>query len=360
MNHTEFFKIIKAGQIGSLYLMEGVEEYIKQTALEQLRNQLLPVGMEALNETVLENPSLPTLKSAAETLPFMADQRLVIVRECSLLKPARKGGEEGEAAPEEDDQTSAFCDYVAGVPPTTCLVFYEKGKADGRRKLYGAIKKHGAVAVFDTMKDDQLNQWIMQTMRKLGKEISPAVASRLSFTVGSDAALLRGEMEKLAAHTGERAQVTPEDIQAVAVKSLEASVFEMVDDLVEGKTAQAFTLFENMLRTGGSRFGILAMIMRQYRILFHFKLLKQNNTPLPEIRSRLAIPPFAVDRAARQAAAYTLPQLKAAIRLCLDTEYSVKSGRMAEEGSVERAMLLISRLQGGDVQVGMEDFARLK
>ena len=357
MNHTDFFKAVKAGQTGSLYLMEGVEEYIKQSALEQLRKALLPSGMEALNETVLENPSLQVLKAAAETLPFMADKRLVLVRECALLRPSRKGGEEGEEAPEADDQTQAFCDYMAGIPPFTCLVFYEKGKADARRKLYGAIKKHGAAVLFDTLDNEELNRWIIQTLRSLGKEISPAAASSLAFTVGKDAALLRGEMEKLSAHTGARPQVTAEDIQAVATRSLEASVFDMVDALVEGKTPKAFSLFENMLRTGGSRFAILAMILRQYRILFHYKTLRESNASPMDIKSRLGIPPFAVERAAKQAAAYTAGQLQSAIALCVDTEFSVKSGRMAEEGSVERVMLLLSRLKDGDVD--MVPFARI-
>ena len=350
MNHTEFFKSIKTGHLESLYLMEGIEEYIKQSALEQLRKAVLPAGLEALNESVLENPSLQVLRAASETLPFMADKRLVLIRECALLRPSRKNSEEGEEAPEEDDQTQAFCGYLADIPPTTCLVFYEKGKADARRKLYGAIKKHGSIALFDTLDNEELNRWIVQTMHSLGKEISSASASNLSFTVGRDAALLRGEMEKLAAHTGERPQVTAEDIQAVATRSLEASVFDMVDALVEGKTPRAFSLFENMLRTGGSRFAILAMILRQYRILFHYKSLKESGASPMDIKSRLGIPPFAVDRAAKQAAAYTSGQLQSAIALCVDTEFSVKSGRMAEEGSVERVMLLLSRLKAGDAE----------
>jgi len=350
MNHMEFFKVVKSGKIASLYLMEGVEEYIKQTALEQLRKLLLPAGLEALNETVLENPPLQILKATSETLPFMAERRLVLVKECALLRSARKGGEEGEESPEEDDQTQSFCDYLAALPPTTCVVFYEKGKADARRKLYGAIKKHGMIALFDTLDSEELNRWIIQTMRTLGKDISPATASNLAFTVGKDGALLKGEMEKLAAHTGARPQVTAEDIQAVATRSLEASVFDMVDALVEGKTPKAFSLFENMLRTGGSRFAILSMILRQYRILFHYKTLKESGASLADIRSRLGLPPFAVDRAVKQAAAYTTDQLQGAIALCVDTEFSVKSGRMAEEGSVERAMLILSQIRAGDAE----------
>ncbi len=349
MNHSEFFKAVKAMKIDTLYLMEGVEEYIKQQALELLRKTLLPAGLEALNETVLENPSLQSLRAAAETLPFMADKRLVLVKECAMLRPSRKG-EESEEETAEDDQSKAFCNYLGNIPDTTCLVFYEKGKADARRKLYGAIKKHGNIALFDTLDNEELNRWIIQTMRGLGKEISSAAASNLSFTVGRDAALLRGEMEKLAAHTGERSQVTAEDIQAVATRSLEASVFDMVDALVEGKMPKAFGLFENMLRTGGSRFAILAMILRQYRILFHYKTLRESNASPADIRSRLGIPPFAVDRAAKQASSYTSDQLQSALQLCVDTEFSVKSGRMSEEGSVERVMLVLAGLKDRNVE----------
>ena len=344
MNHTDFFKIIKSGQIGSLYLMEGVEEYIKQQALDLIKKQILPQGLEALNETVLENPPVSALRAAAETLPFMAEKRLVQVRECSLLRPSKKSEENDEEAG-DDDQTKAFCEYLANLPPTTCVIFYEKGKADARRKLYGAIKKSGAIATFDALDNEELNRWIIQTMRGLGKEISPAAAANLSFTVGRDAALLKGEMEKLAAHAGDRNQVTSEDIQSIATRSLEASVFEMVDALVEGRTSKAFSLFENMLRTGGSRFAILAMILRQYRILFHYKTLRESNISPMDIKSRLGIPPFAVDRAAKQAGAYSLQQLKEVMTLCVDTEFSVKSGRMAEEGSVERVMLVLAQMK---------------
>ncbi len=344
MTHNDFFKAVKAGQTGSLYLMEGTEEYIKQTAFMKLREALLPSGLEALNETVLENPVLGDVMAAVETLPFMAEKRLVTVRECALFRSSKKGSEDGDDAPEDGD-TKAFLDYLAHVPPTTCLVFYEKGKADARKKLYGAIKKHGEIASFEPLNGPELNRWIVQTMRGLGKEISPALASTLAFTVGRDAALLRGEMEKLAAYAQEQDQVTAEDIQTVAVKSLEASVFDMVDALVEGKADKAFALYEKMLITGSSRFAVLAMILRQYRILFQYKTLKESGASPGEIRSQLGIPPFAADRAARQAAAYTSEQLKAAMDLCVSTEFSVKSGRMAEEGSVERAMLVLTQLR---------------
>ena len=56
MNHTQFFQAIKQGAYPLVCLMEGPEEYIKQSALQRLEKALLPEGLEALNESLLENP----------------------------------------------------------------------------------------------------------------------------------------------------------------------------------------------------------------------------------------------------------------------------------------------------------------
>lgn len=332
MNHTQFFQAIQKGQIPPVCLLEGPEEYIKQSALERLEKALLPPGLEALNETILENPEADAVIAAAETLPFMAERRLVVVKESGLLSGKMK---------DEAEHSGRLCDYLAQLPPTACLVFYVRGKADGRKKLYTALKKQGAIVAFDTLGESELNRWIIQTVKGEGKRITPENASLLAFTVGRDTALLKSEIEKLAAHAGATEEVTAADIGQVAVKSVECTVFEMVDALVAGQEAQAFTLLENMLRTGAERIGVLAMILRQYRMLFHLKAMAEERIPANQAASALGIPPFAVSRSQRQAQGYTLEELRRAVALCIETDFKLKSGKLSQEGAVEQVMLTL-------------------
>ena len=81
MNHTEFGNLLSQGKLPRVLLFEGEEEYLKQQALRSLRAALLPEGMEELNETVLTAPSADEIIAAAETLPFLADRRLVLIRD---------------------------------------------------------------------------------------------------------------------------------------------------------------------------------------------------------------------------------------------------------------------------------------
>ena len=151
MNHTAFFEQVKKGNIQPVYLMEGTEEYIKQQAVRQLCAKLLPAGLEELNLTDLTDPEADALIAAAETLPFMADRRIVIIRECSLLTAGKKA--------ENEDKASQIAEYVERIPPTACVVFFVKGKADGRKKLYTLLKKKNAIVDFSPMSDAECADW---------------------------------------------------------------------------------------------------------------------------------------------------------------------------------------------------------
>lgn len=344
MNHNAFFDLLKAGQVGECYLFEGAEEYIKQQALKQLCSKLLPAGLEEMNLTDLTDPDPDTLISAAETLPFMADKRVVVVRECSLITSGRKA--------EDEKKAEAITEYIGHVPPSTCLVFYVKGKADGRKKLYTLLKKKNAIVDFSPMNDAECADWARRAMRRMGKNLSPEAAGQLVFTVGRDAALLRQEMEKLASYLDERTEVTGADIDAVCTRSTECTVFQMVDAQVAGNNDAAFALLRDMVRMGESRIGILAMLLRQYRILYHMRCLLEERTPQNAQASLLGIPPFSVARTQQQARRFDKERLRAAYDYLMNVEFLLKQGRLPQDNCAENAMLHLESILRGAKEEG--------
>ena len=333
VNHTAFFDAVKAGRIAGCYLFEGAEEYIKQQALKNLCARLLPEGLEQMNLTDLTDPAPDALIAAAETLPFLAEKRVVVVRECALLTAGRKA--------EDEDRAAALSDYIPRIPPTACVVFYVKGKADGRKKLYTLLKKQNAIVDFSPMNDAECADWCVRALRRMGKRLSGENAARLVFTVGRDAALLRQEMDKLCAYLGEREEIAAEDIDQICTRSTECTVFQMVDAQVAGNNDTAFALLGDMLRSGEDRVGILAMLLRQYRILYHMRCLMDERTPQASQAQLLGIPPFAVGRTQQQARRFDKARLRAAYDFLLDYEYRLKQGRVPQEGCAESALLYL-------------------
>ncbi len=339
MNHTAFFDLVKKGAIGDAYLMEGPEEYIKQQALQRLKEKLLPAGLEEMNLTELTDPDADALIAAAETLPFMGEKRLVVVKECNLLTSGKKT--------EDETKAKAISDYVGHISPSTCLIFYVKGKADGRKKLYTLLKKKNAIVDFSPMSDAECASWASKTMQRMGKVLDRGTAEKLVFTVGRDAALLKQEMEKLAAYLEERDTVTPEDIDAVCTRSSEFTVFQMVVAQVAGDNQQAFSLLRDLIRAGEERIMVLAMLLRQYRILYHMRCMLDEKTPQQSQAQLLGIPPFAVGRTQQQARRFDKDRLRQAYDMLLAYEQDIKSGRLPIEACAENAMLRLEEILRG-------------
>ena len=89
---------------------------------------------------------------------------------------------------------------------------------------------------------------------------------------------------------------------------------------------------------------ILAMLLRQYRMLYQMRCLLDERTPQGELASLLKIPPFAVRRMQSQAMRYGKEQLKAVYDFLLDFEFRLKSGRLPQDGSAEAALMQMKQL----------------
>ena len=330
MDRKEFEHALSELSLPSVLLFEGEEEQLKQEALVLLRRTLLPAGMEALNETVLESPETDRLIADAETQPFMADRRLVIVRDYPALT--------GRA----DEK---LITWLPSVPETTLLIFYCTGKPDGRKKLYNTVKKLGGVVTFTPLRGAELVRFVTDAFKAEGKECDERTAEYLIFTVGDDAGLLRTEISKLSSCAGNRPSILSSDVSALATPSTECTVFQMVDAVVAGQKSRALLLLRNQLLNGTDRISILAMLLRQYRILQHIKIMQYEKRGGDFIRSALGVPSFAVEQYLRQASGYTGGQIKKAVNICFETEYAVKSGRIQQEGAVESVVIKLLTLR---------------
>ena len=341
MKHSEFFAALKQGEILPCYLFEGEEEYTKASALKALRKRVAEGAFAAMNDTRLTDPPPDALIAAAETLPFMSEKRFLEIRDSAMLQT-------GKAKEYDEDSAVRQLDsYLSQLPDTVCMVFYVHGKADGRKKLYQILKKKAQIVAFDPLDDRELIQWIAQSLRLQGKKISVAACQRMWFSAGRDLTLLSNEIGKLAAYAGDREEITEEDVQAICRQSTEYRVFDMADALLSGQGARALSMLEALLREGEERMMMLPLLGRQCRQMLYARALYAAGKQPGDIAARLGVPPFAVRKTLDAARKYTLAQLGDMARLCLDTEYQVKSGQMMENGSLEKVMLQILAMGGG-------------
>lgn len=338
MTREAFYASLKAGEIAKCYLFEGEEEYTKESALRQLRDMVLQSEFASLNESVLMNPDESELIAHAETLPFLAKKRFVLVKESSWLSAGRsgKGEEQGGRGDSPVDQVVAYMDRL---PDSLCLVFFVRGKANGTRKLYKRIQKLGGIVSFDALDQRTMVKWIARELGRYGQQIDRQTAEQLVFAVGKDMHMLSQELHKLAMGAKDSRFVSKEDIDLLSIKTSEYRVFDLSDAVVAGQTSRALVLLEDMLAGGEQRMMLLSLLQRQYRQLLFAKILGRERQSPDAMAKLLGLPAFVARRLSDTARAYDFQQLEEACQLLVDTEYMVKSGQMAEEGSLEQAVL---------------------
>ena len=341
MDHNAFFDLIKTGALPPCCLLEGPEEYVKRSAVETLKKKLLPAGLEEMNLTVLRDPDAETLIAAAETQPFLADRRLVLVQRSALIESLQKAGsyDEGTAA-------QRLIEYLPHAPESCCIVFVAGEKADGRKKLTAWLKKQPGYVMFATLSDNELNRWIAQSCKRLEKKITVSAAQKLVFSAGRDLTQLHNEIEKLAAYAGDRDEITDDDVEAVAIRTTAYRVYDLTGALTRGDSARAFALAAALQKDGEEPLYLLALLQAECRRMLSAKLLRGAGLSPDAIAGKIGMPPFAARQLCQSAAKYTEEQLKSMCAQCMDTEYSVKSGRLPLTGALEKAMLLLLNVRG--------------
>ena len=111
----ELKKQLKENHIYSCYLYYGTEYYLKTIYTNLLKKTLLESSTETMNIDIFEGnkQSISSILYSAETLPFLSEKRLVIVKESGLFQQGRK------------NDTEKIADYIKTIPSTTCILFIE-------------------------------------------------------------------------------------------------------------------------------------------------------------------------------------------------------------------------------------------
>jgi DNA polymerase III subunit delta len=342
-------------------LIHGPVELLRAEALEKI---VASCGddpeMVELNTTRLDGRGLTPaqLENACDTMPFLAEKRLVVVD--GLLArlagagrgPAKAGGKPGEAKPEEPPaagtdeplpealkgQTKAFLSYFERVPESALLVLMEEDVAAGQavRKLQEMSRDGRAkVVTCEKIRKNDLPNWIRSRaqMRQV-KLDGPAIMDLAEF-VGDELRQLDQELIKLGDYARGRT-VTREDVRLMVPATRAASVFDLVDALGSGNGPSASRLMTHALDVDGEPpLRMLVMIARHYRQLIQLKAMQAEGARPPEIARALGIFEWKMGGLANQANLRSFGRLEAAMEKILAADEAIKTGQMSDREAMD-------------------------
>ena len=314
-----------------LYILAGPDDFSLSEVLEEIKRGLGDREMLDSNTSVLDGRQLTPdqLRSVCQTMPFLAEKRLVIVeglleRFEPRIKPDKQ--KRTKKAPTRQNDYKSLAAVVEELPDSTVLVLVD-GEVKKGNPLYKALLPRAKVRVFPLLRNNELRQWIKKRVAREGGSISPQALELIARLVGGNLWLMSGEVAKLVLYTTGKC-IEEEDVRVMVGYSQQASVFAMVDAILEARAGPGQQALQQLLQAGVAPAYLLFMLTRQVRMLVRTKELIKEGRSEVDIQDRLGITAdFVWRKTAEQAGRYSLERLKELYHRLLEADLAIKTGK---------------------------------
>lgn len=310
---------LKTGQLKQIYLLYGEENYLKKQYKDRLTRALIPEG-DTMNYAYYEGKGINVNEviDLAETMPFFGERRLIVIENSGFFK---------NASPE-------FAGYIKEVPETTHFIFSES-EVDKRGKMFKAVKDKGRVTELARQDEKTLLRWILENVKKEGKQTTESAVRHLLSKCGTDMENLQKEMEKLFCYTLDKENIEIADIEEICTTQITNQIFEMVNAVAEKKQKKALDLYYDLLALKEPPMRILYLLSRQFRLLMEVKELSKHGYGRKDIAAKAGLHPFVAGKYEEQARAFRMRELRDILEESVDIEERVKTGRLGDVLGVE-------------------------
>lgn len=323
---------LKTGNLKSVYLLYGPEGYL----VRRYRDKLLKAfcgnsSKKELDDDMNFNSFMgkdftqEQIIDLAETLPFFADRRVILMEDTDLFV---KNGDK-------------LAEYLGSKAESAVFIFVENN-VDKRSKMYKAASSIGHAAEFRKQDEDTLKRWIVSLVKNENKQITVRAVESLIERTAGDMELLNHELEKLFCYTQELNAIDIAEVEAVCTTVITNHIFAMIEAMANKRQMEALRLYYELLALREAPIGILRLIARQFGQLLVIKDLRNRGYDRRKIAEKTELKPFIVNKYMEQAGKFTTATLRKALEDCAEYTECIMSGRLTDRLAVELLLVKYS------------------
>ena len=323
----------------SVYLVKGDDQALVSQSLGALLAELTTdTGQLAVEDHSADEVDLGAVLDACLTQPFLADRRVVVVREF------------GRVRAEDADRLVA---YLGAPSDTSSLVIGTTASVPAR--LLDAVRKAGKLVDAAAPSGRARGQWFTARLREASVRFDPAAATALADHLGEDVGRLAGILSALEAAYGPGpggeegpATIGVDDLEPFLGLAGAVAPWDLTDAIDRGDVGEALKALGRLV-DGGARhpLAVLATLHRHYGAIL--RLDGSDVTSDAEAASLLGIrSTFPAAKARSQAARLGREGVGRAVTLLADADLDLR-GRTAlpDQAVLEVLVARLARLAPG-------------
>ena len=270
IGEKELKEQIKAGSFSNVYFIYGKESYLKEYYIKKLKDKLVDGAFADFNfhQYDSKDASIDDILQNAQTLPVMSEYSLILVHDYPLDKST--------------SDFNALKEFFKDIPESCVLVFwYDSIEIDTKKSakwksVESAFAKAGSSVNLEMRSENELAKLIISSAKKRGCQIDVNNAKYLISVVGSDIQTIFNELEKICAFAN-GSEITKKDIDELAVKSLQARVYDLSKFILASNSNGAYSVLNTLFAQKEEPISILSVIASCYIDMYRVKCAKTAN-----------------------------------------------------------------------------------
>ena len=226
------FRSLNKGDVASVYYFHGPEDVLKDEAVRTILDRVLDPSLRDFNFDQRSAAQLDAedVYALCNTLPMLAERRVVLLREVEGWKRKTKGRAE-------------FLRYLERPTADTVVILVQGSAEEGEDRELVA----GACSVrFEPLPPERARKWLLNHAAKLGVTLEPEAADHLIRSVGCDLGALGSEVSKLASLPSGGPLSAAQVGELVGVRQGE-TMWDWREAVLDGQTGRAATLLPAVL-----------------------------------------------------------------------------------------------------------------
>ena len=325
VNHQKIYKDLEDKKIAPVYFCYGDEPYLLNQIPQRFKYAVLDENSFDFNYSLFYagNADINTIKDSIETLPIMAQSRLVIIKNAQDFK----------------ESEWAELESIFENPVDSTVLVLMADKVDKRKKSIKLLLDKSVAAEFKKPYDNQIPQWINYLAQNYDLAFAPQAIHRLHRLVGNNLTELDHQVEKIKNYLGSKKQVDLADVNDVVSHSKEESVFDFTRAIGLKDRVTALEQLVSLFDQGENEVAIVAMLARHMRILLTVRSGMDQGLGGPKLASLAQVPAYFIESYCDQARLWSVKKIEEAIIILSDTDKALKSSPLSSHIWLENLVL---------------------
>jgi DNA polymerase III subunit delta len=271
MTESDLRKQLAKRNLLPVYFLHGEEDFLIERAAKAIADAALLDGDRSFNFHTFRGSEhkAEDVVSSTNSFPFMADKRVVLVKESEKFFAA-----------------ASLQHYLRNPNPDTVLILCAEAVSGSKKKAGSSAKKSmdvpsfltqaerekgpAAVLEFKALKDAAAQEWIVAEFAAAGKRITPEACTVFNTLKGNNARVLSSEIEKIITAEPDAEKIGVDQVYTHLGASREFNVFELSNAVSARNGALAHNILARILVTEEPVM-ILNTLFRQMLLLWKIR-----------------------------------------------------------------------------------------